>query len=294
MEYFSDKESTPEPRVIEEIPVNVWNGIVSLIQSGINTGSFGLDFPELCPDGNAVIGVDRTSFLGALQAELPEVEFPLETSFASDDSPPYDTLTILDLIQFTYEHIAEPRQVHYHTYFNHYHLSFDRAEGRMKFLDDVNRIFSRNGIAYELNEYGNILRLISEVDKTLIDQTFDTGDTTLDNLLSEAQCKFLNPEPEIRKEALDKLWDAWERVKTIKNPRNKRESIRLLLEEISDEPNFRGRLNNEAIELTDIGNKFHIRHHETNQTELEDPTYVDYLFVRMFAMINLIIKHLND
>lgn len=76
----------------------------------------------------------------------------------------------------------------------------------------------------------------------------------MDRLLEDARRKFLSPDLSLRTEALEKLWDAWERLKTVRIPSNKKESIARLLEAVLPEPNFRARLDQEARELTDIGN----------------------------------------
>jgi hypothetical protein len=44
---------------------------------------------------------------------------------------------------------------------------------------------------------------------------FRTGDQTLDQLLETAREKFLNRSLDLRKEGLENLWDAWERLKTV-------------------------------------------------------------------------------
>lgn len=51
--------------------------------------------------------------------------------------------------------------------------------------------------------------------EALASTIFTTGDQDLDRLLETAREKFLNRAFEIRKEGLEKLWDAWERLKTI-------------------------------------------------------------------------------
>ena len=92
----------------------------------------------------------------------------------------------------------------------------------------------------------------------------------------------------MRREALEKLWDAWERMKTLE-PGNKGESTKALLDKAATEPGFRDLLETEARKLTEIGNGFHIRHSETTQTEIQSDNQVDYLFHRLFALIWLVL-----
>ena len=56
MDYYSDRELGPKPRIKEDIPHAAWGGIVALIDSLISTGAFGLIFPDNCPDGEVSIG----------------------------------------------------------------------------------------------------------------------------------------------------------------------------------------------------------------------------------------------
>ena len=94
----------------------------------------------------------------------------------------------------------------------------------------------------------------------------------------------------IRRESLEKLWDAWERLKTLEPGRDKRESAGRLLDKAAGEPTLRAKIEEEAIALTNIGNTFMIRHTETDKIPITDSAHIDYLFHRMFSMIRLLLK----
>ena len=116
-----------------------------------------------------------------------------------------------------------------------------------------------------------------------------SGDTTLDNLSQRACERFRDPAPSARNDAIEKLWDGWERLKTLAGG-NKAESAQAMLDAVaSPGSRFRELVETEARALTKIGNEFHIRHFETDKTPLQ-PAEVDYLFHRMFALINLILN----
>lgn len=51
--------------------------------------------------------------------------------------------------------------------------------------------------------------------------------------------------------------------------------------------------NNEFKSLTNIGNKYRIRHHETDKIDIIDDRYYDYLFNRCLSLIALAIQYLN-
>ena len=109
-------------------------------------------------------------------------------------------------------------------------------------------------------------------------------------MLETARAKFLNKTLDIRKEGLEKLWDAWERLKTVEPGKDKKAQVTAILEKAATEPNYRKLLEDEAMLLTSIGNNFMIRHTETSKTPINESTHVDYLFHRMFAMIRLLLK----
>jgi len=73
------------------------------------------------------------------------------------------------------------------------------------------------------------------------------------------------------------------------DPKDKRKSASVLIDNASSDPKFREHLTSEAKELTDIGNIFMIRHTEMNVTPITSLAQVDYLFHRMFAMIYLLL-----
>lgn len=282
--YFSDREKGLRPRIEEDISETARGGIYTLIKSRIADGSFGYRYPSQCQEGQGICGCDENLFWEAVKGEIPDFTF--------DNS---DTFAILDLIQFCHRVIAYPEQIYYHQFWNHHHLRFDpwhgQERGQSLFREDVNRILARNGLVYELSEKGQIIRLAPSIlRESLASAEFRTGDNELDSLLENARVKFLDPDIKVRQESLEKLWDAWERLKTIEEGKDKKDSISKLLDKAASKLKFREALKEEAGKLTGYGNTFRIRHSETNQESLERSEHVDYLFHRLFAMITLLLK----
>ena len=56
---------------------------------------------------------------------------------------------------------------------------------------------------------------------------------------------------------------------------------------------FADLFNNEFKVLTDIGNKYRIRHHETDRIDITDVRYYDYFFNRCLSIIALAIQYLR-
>ena len=297
-DYFSDRENGPRARTEQVISPVVWAGLVATVQALINSGAFGLRFPERCPDGQAVCGCDTDALAASVIAEMPGLAWPLETmclveeGFLSQREPfAPDTLLILDFIEFIYASVAKPIPGKHHDFFSHHHLTFDQQSGQEEFRATVNRIFSRNGVAFEMLSTGRIVRVLPPVLGEDLKRTiFRTGDRTLDNMLDECRAKFSDRNPLVRREALERLWDGWERLKSLADPGDKKRSIKIILDATAAEPSLRARLEGEATELNSIGNSHLIRHSEVNQVPVIDVDQVDYLFHRLFAMIQLVLR----
>ena len=120
---------------------------------------------------------------------------------------------------------------------------------------------------------------------------FATGDEETDRLLETARQRIARPRIEDRRDALEKLWDAFERLKTLEPGSNKQvQAERLLDRAATTGMKLRQMLGEEAAALTKIGNTFRIRHSETRQENSGSPEQVDYLFSRLFAFIRMVLK----
>lgn len=303
MRYFSERESGEVPREAEEIGSNAWKGVLAKIRARAADGSFGARYPAICPEGTYIVGTDEASLSDAIRAEIPGLSVYDELDFMgyhqsilatlSESGAHLPTLDILDLIEFCWKSVGAPKSISDHSYHKHSHLVFDVDNGREQFRHEIEIIFRRNGIAYKLTEEGRIERLMPlAFQSILVDSDFDTGEVELNRLLSTAQGKFLNPNQEIRREALEALWDAWERLKTLDGQGNKKAQARAMLDGAAgaSSPRFRDALEREAGEITDIGNSLRIRHSETSQEMLATGEHLDYLFYRLYSLIQLILR----
>lgn len=295
MQYFSERETGEVPRTVEDIPATAWRGIAGLLRTRIEDGSFGARFPDSCPDGAGPCGTDSQTFWDSAFAEIPNLA-KYEDSFGRDllsGSEQPSIVDLMDLIEFCWNAVGKPTPWGHHSFFRHDHLSFDVQTGRGEFREDINRIFRRNGLIYELTDGGSIQRRSTPgLHEPLVRCTFNTGDADLDEMLETARRKILSPDEGVRREALEKLWDAWERVKTVESGQNKSVQVKTLLDRAagSSGSQFRETLEREATELTRIGNSFQIRHSETTQEPLQTSEHVDFLFHRLFSLIRLVLR----
>lgn len=286
--YFSEREAGEVPQTATEITPVAWRGIAALIRSRIDDGSFGARYPEMCSDGKGPFGTNEKLFWDALHGENPALA---ESDHLLQRTEPPPLLQLMDIIEFCWNAVGKVQQGSFHRHFEHHHLSFDKERGGAEFEGDINRIFRRNGLAYTLTASGEIERqLPPEIGEPLHRVQFQTGDAALDTMLDTARRKFLDPDETAHKAALEKLWDAWERLKTLANP-DKKIGTAALLDQAAgaNVPKFRELLESEARQLTAIGNDFHIRHFETSKEPLSQVPHVDYLFCRMFAFLHMLL-----
>ncbi|EKN5109519.1 stationary phase or STEss regulating sigma factor [Yersinia enterocolitica] len=280
----------------------VWTGLVSYINVLVFKGYFGKYFPEECPDGQGCIGTNEDTFKAALQAEIPNIGWPLGVGPEDVDLYGYrsrtqvtfipDYLVVMDLLQFCYKHVAAPVESNdYHSYYRHTHIhDFDVDTGRNEFLEKVNVIFARNGMAYELQKSGEIIRLLSLELVQMMSSVNVPAEVELKKILARANAKIVNFDVQVRYDAVKELWDFWERLKSIHNPSNKKISAKQLLDDAAATPEFRNILEVEAKYLTVIGNEYFIRHAEMNQVKIQESDHIEYLYHRMFSLIHLLMK----
>jgi hypothetical protein len=278
--YYSDRARGPRARSEEQVDETLWEAIQALFARGVDTALFAQDFPIGCEDGKGVYACDRDGLVATVRAEIPDLGY----HFYQRGLPP--TLAILDFLELMYRHASQPSERDYHSYFQHHHLRFDRAAGRRELRETVNRLLARSGSVYELDERGRIQRLVpSPVHDLLALELPPTHDADFDRLLATSACKHLDPDPAVRADGLEKLWDAFERIKTILD-QDKRKGANQLVEAATDgaTPAEAEMLRSEMKTLTDVGNDFRIRHHETRVSELTTASS-DQLFVRMYALL---------
>jgi hypothetical protein len=95
--------------------------------------------------------------------------------------------------------VGEPIQGVYHSFFRHHHLSWDREAGLGRFVADVNMLFRRNALAFEITLAGEARRLLpAPLADTIGWMLFQTGDAETDRLLEAARRRILSPKPEDR------------------------------------------------------------------------------------------------
>ena len=275
--YFSEREGykTPSTDVIGD---RFWGGFVDLVESLRDQKLLAEQFPIECHDGRGIVECDWERIKLRFEAEVG-LPWPLDSILIPD------TPKVMDAVEFFGRYVSEPKTRIPHGYYGHDHLSnFDVQAGYERYSSRVNDLFRLCGHPFEIKDrkverFGpNVLH------QPLRDTVFNTGDDGLDELLEVARTRFFDSDPKVRREALEKLWDAWERIKTLENP-DKKKGVEMILERAVPDMSMRKEIEKEARSLTDIGNTFRIRHHEIGTAEISSDLDVDFLFYWLFGLI---------
>lgn len=277
--YFSDTELGPRSAVLDALPPAAWIGLSATFHRFVDRHYFAAEFPDQCPDDRGVSGTDRAGLRGLLVAHVPTIG-----GWPREDQQP-GTLSAMDLVGFGWQHVQEPTVASHHDYFGHDHYTFDQVAGRERWRSEINRILQRNGVALRQEPDGRVVRIGTVAAGVLTSAPIPpTGDAQLDEKIATALRKYQDPDIVVRREALEALWDAFERIKTVVDPTNKKRSAEQLVDLMVADPASREAIAAEFGVLTRLGNDFQIRHHEVAKHAVE-PAIIDLLFVRMLALV---------
>lgn len=175
---------------------------------------------------------------------------------------------------------------------------FDELSTREKapFQAAINNTLRKDNLSFRLSDSGLIeLQADHEVLSPEIIANVDLiAEPGIRDLLKEAIEKHMQPTVQAHRDAVEKIWDALERLKTYYTTMDKRSSATKIATDMADgNQNYFALFNSEFKALTDIGNDYRIRHHETNKIDITDPRHYDYFFNRCLSLIALAIQYLQ-
>ena len=117
---------------------------------------------------------------------------------------------------------------------------------------------------------------------------------SLRELIQMAENYFIKEDTASKQLALEKIWDAFEKLRTYYST-DKKTSMSRLIDKISNgDTSLAERLNAEFFELGKIGNNYQIRHFETGKLPISDLRLKEYWYQRCLSLINLSIKFIGD
>lgn len=265
-------------------------------------------FPEQCPDGRGCCGLDEEKFNRSLKFDIPtlyrdvyeKIAAPAtHTDYFADEetTDKYDQFALLDLIELFANNIHDVTTGTYHEYFGHNHLILHSSNATaMLFKDEINEIFQKTGLLYCLNDDWQIERIVenspltSEIEKTIV----GVKELGTRELLQEAIAYYKEPRPGNRQIAVEKMWDAFERLKSYYPAMKKNEAADKVISNMAaGQPAYIELFTAEFKVLTKIGNEYRIRHHETDKIEIMDLRFYDYFFNRCLSLLALAIQYLQ-
>lgn len=302
MELYSTRHLGSKPRTEEDISHKLWKAIVGLLEKLEQKNFFSEAYPEGCCDDSSVVCGTNIDSLNAEVELHTDLSWPLKTSKDSEhywqDKEAYipTKYQIFDLLELLYHRTSTPEEGYYHSYGRHYHLHFpSNNNAKIKFSDELNALFSATGSIYQFNSSnGQIENIIGEDTQILMRDALTQSsvmDAEYSEMLRTACTKITSSRLEIAYEALEKLWDAYERLKCYfeQTDKNKKGQSAARIVDLFDENQlFKDEVNTEMRKLTELGNAFRIRHSEPYQFTLSSHRQINYLFRRCLAMIVLI------
>lgn len=290
--YFSEREGIREPventyQINEDACMYIYNICSKYFKNMENFG-------KKCPDNMRKCGIDFSILVNTLKFEIPDFKIDKLGKIIFEETI---THTILDFIEFIYKNIVVIQQEIPHHHFGHtdyvYLTISDLIQN--KFVKEINRGFKYTGLLYIMNDNGIIERVINNnvVIEDVTKKLINIKKKDLKDLIEKAIQYHRSRNEDDWKTATEKIWDAFENMKTYYSA-DKKESLKIILKNISpNEESFRQLINDEFIELTRIGNTYQIRHFETGKIEIKDLKHYDYFFNRCLSIIDLTLPYLK-
>lgn len=303
MEYYTKRNGLRKP--IEKtyiIDFEAYELIFEVCQKYFDNIAW--NFPDECPDGYGCCGLNLKKLNNLLHFEIPDlfkdktgnISIPQRNTFYGS-SEEYDQYALLDFVEFIYKNCRDISSRKSHSFFNHEHLSFSNTnESAKQFLKEINRTFEITGLLYRLTENGTVERMVNNlcVIEEINDLLPDIAEIGLKQLLEKAIVLYKSPKVSSHSDAVEKIWDAFERLKTYYPHLDKARSADKIIKDIArDNKEFEVLLNEEFLKLTRIGNCYRIRHHETDKVNIEDDRHFDYFFNRCLSLVSLAVQYLE-
>lgn len=176
----------------------------------------------------------------------------------------------------------------------HYDVVFSESNEQIgEFKEEINDAFEKMGLLYTLTEKYNIERIVWN--SSLIEEAQNSMEKIqekgMQGLLNEAIIAYKTPNPSARQTSVEKIWDAFERLKTYYTSLDKKDSAEKIVNDMANnDAHFRELFDKEFKELTSIGNNYRIRHHETYKFEINETEHYDYLFNRCLSLITTALR----
>jgi hypothetical protein len=158
------------------------------------------------------------------------------------------------------------------------------------FEPQINAILKLNEIPFQLSKGKLMNTFDTQINKNSLVSVQEVG---LKELLQKASKYYDENNLQI---AVEKLWDAFERLKTYycSSTVDKKKSVnKIIMDMGNNQQPFLELFEKEFHELTILGNNFRIRHHETTKTDIQDKRHYEYFYKRCLSLISTAIQYLD-
>lgn len=248
--------------------------------------------------GSDYVGFDEQVFSTKIKIKIPYLfRDNYDRLSVPNDYDDYDQYALLDLIEFFAQNIKDISEQWNNSYCNYKEIiCFETTDIFKDFKDEINEIFTDSGLLYQLTDNKIIERIVeySPLTKEIENSFAAVSEEGIKDLLTEAIKLYKSRQPNTQIYATEKIWDAYERLKSYYEELDKKYSADKIVKNISNgNDRFYTLFNDEFKALTKIGNDYRIRHHETNKIDITDINYYDYLFNRCLSLIALAVKYLD-
>lgn len=295
---FSERHHMREPRTLtDHISKEMYALLVGICNRYLR--NLAGKFPEFCYDNaEQVCGVDRNSLNNYLSFSIPGLLFDYQGNVIAPAGDDFNQYALLDYIEFIALNITDYQDQGYHPFFLHQHIKVLKTNMVFAtYRQEINDAFALTGLLYVLTDKKQVERISDSDAQIATNQETINGvqEPGLKQLIDDAIRLYKNPRPEIYHTAVEKIWDALERIKTIgmEHGLDKKASVSELINRMSSgKKEFMSLFDSEFHALTDIGNHFRIRHHEMDKIDISDEHYYGYFFNRCFSLVCLALKYI--
>ena len=242
------------------------------------------------------VAFDEKGFITRIKIRIPSLfrdEFDRICAPTYNDE--YDQYALLDLIEYFALNIEDISERWNNRYQNYKTIDcLETSDIFINFKEEINEIFTESGLLYELTDERIIERIVenSPLTKEIENNFAAVPEIGTRELLKDAVALYKTPNSTARQDSVEKIWDAFERLKTYYTADKKHSEEKIVNNMSGGNSEFYNLFNDEFKRLTDIGNKYRIRHHETDNIDITDIRYYDYLFNRCLSLIALAIEYL--
>lgn len=247
---------------------------------------------------NDYVAFDEKEFTTRIKIRIPSLfRNEYDRICVPTDDDEYDQYSLLDYIEFFAQNMQDISERWNSERYRNYQTidCYSTSNIFKEFQDEINGIFTDAGLLYELTDKKIIERVVENSPLTIeIENSFAAvAEAGTSELLKDAVALYKTPNPAARQDSVEKIWDAFERLKTYYTTLDKKHSSEKIVNDMAGgNPDFVNLFNDEFKALTDIGNNYRVRHHETDKIDITDVRYYDYLFNRCLSLIALAIKYL--